>query len=595
MNFPPPLNKLSADEEQTLNRVARTTEFSEGETIFEEGAEGESCYIIDEGQVRIELAYEEIDSQHVLEYLDEDAILGELSLLDDRPRSAGAFADTRVVARELRRDDLERLSEEHPGLAMHVYHALGQHAAQKLRTTNVKLAEETQVTPTPHVEDIIARAKTAQADIQEWTEDRINDLLADLAQSIDERAEEFAKKSVEASFLGNAPDKVIKIKLGSLGIHQSMVDGVGKGIIEEDTNRRVVSWAAPVGVIFGLIPITNPISTAAFKTLISIKSRNAIVLSFHHLTKELGGEFLDLVHSILEKHGAPVDLVQQVRKRNSRKKTEMFMQHDEVDLILATGGASMVKAAYSSGNPAIGVGPGNAPAVIGPDANVEDAVSKIIWSKTFDNGLICGSEHNLVVPESMRDEVATELERQGAAILTDEEKEHFMGHSIYEKTNVFDKKLVGQSAQDIMANLGMERDGEVELIVIPADEVSEENPLSKEKLLPLISLYTVADEDEALDVAEQLLTLDGTGHTASIHSNDDDLIERYGERMPASRIIVNAPSSSGVTGLTTGLVPSLTLGCGTYGGTSTCDNVTYTHLQNVKRIAREREPDFELS
>lgn len=595
MTFPPPLDNLTRDEQTALNEVAQTTEFDEGTTIFEEGDDGQSCYFIDEGQVRIELAYEQIDSQHVLEYLDPGAILGELSLLDDRPRSAGAFADTRVVARKLRREDLEQLAEDNPALAMDVYHALGQHTAQKLRATNVKLAEETRVTPTEDVEEIIARAREAQTEIQEWSEDQVNDLLADLAQSIDDRAEEFAKKSVKASFLGNAHDKVIKIKLGSLGIYQSMLDGVGKGVIEEDEDRGVVNWAAPVGVIFGLIPITNPISTAAFKTLISLKSRNAVILSFHHLTKELGAEYLDLVHSILEKHGAPADLVQQVRKRNSRKKTEMFMQHDDVDLILATGGASMVKAAYSSGNPAIGVGPGNAPVMIGPDADVEAAVGKIIWSKTFDNGLICGSEHNLVVPESMQDEVTAELERQGAVLLTGEEKEHFMAHSIYEKKNVFDKELVGQTAADILAELGIERDGERELIVIPTDEVSEDNPLSKEKLLPLISLYTVADEEEALDVAEQLLTLDGTGHTASIHSNDDDLIQRYGERMPASRIIVNAPSSSGVTGLTTGLVPSLTLGCGTYGGTSTCDNVTYTHLQNVKRIARERESELELS
>lgn len=594
MTFPPPLHDLSPAEEQTLNEVARTTTFEAGAEIFEEGAQGQSCFIIDEGQVRIELAYEEIDSQHVLEYLDEGTILGELSLLDDRPRSAGAYADTRVGARELRREDLEALAADDPELAMHVYHALGQHAAQKLRATNVKLAEESQVTPTPDVEAVLDRARQAQAEVAEWSEERVNALLADLAQSIDARAEEFAQKSVEASYLGNTPDKVVKIKLGSLGIYQSMVEGVGQGVIEKDAERRVVSWAAPVGVVFGLIPITNPISTAAFKTLISLKSRNAIVLSFHHLTKELGEEYLDLVHTVLEEHGAPPALVQQVRKRNSRKKTEMFMQHEDVDLILATGGASMVKAAYSSGNPAIGVGPGNAPAVIGPDADVEDAVGKIIWSKTFDNGLICGSEHNLVVPASIRVSVTDELKRQGAAVLTEAEKEHFMAHSIYEKKNVFDKSLVGQSAQDILTKLGIERDYEVNLIVVPAEEVSADNPLSKEKLLPLISLYTVADEEEALDVAEQLLTLDGTGHTASIHSNDDVLIQRYGERMPASRIIVNAPSSSGVTGLTTGLVPSLTLGCGTYGGTSTSDNVTYTHLQNVKRIAHEVEPDMDL-
>ncbi|MFB6274307.1 MAG: aldehyde dehydrogenase family protein [Salinibacter sp.] len=595
MTFPPPLNDLSPDEEKALNRVARTEAFSAGETIFEEGDEGQSCYFIDEGQVRIELAYEEIDSQHVLEYLEAGDILGELSLLDDRPRSAGAIADTPTETRQVRRDDLERLAEDEPGLAMDVYHALGQHTAQKLRATNVKLAEETPVTPTEDVEALVDRATQAQGHIQEWSEERIQALLGDLAQSINERAEEFAEKSVKASFLGNAHDKVIKIKLGSLGIYQSMLGGVGQGVIEEDADRGVVSWAAPVGIVFGLIPITNPISTAAFKTLISLKSRNALILSFHHLTKELGAEYLDLVHSVLEDHGAPTNLVQQVRKRNSRKKTEMFMQHDDVDLILATGGASMVKAAYSSGNPAIGVGPGNAPAMIGPDADVADAVSKVIWSKTFDNGLICGSEHNLVVPESMRDEVTAELKRQGAALLTDAEKEHFMAHSIYEKKNVFDKELVGQAASDILAKLGIERDGDVELIVIPADDISEDNPLSKEKLLPLISLYTVADTEEALDVSEQLLELDGTGHTAAIHTTDDELITRYGERMPASRIIVNAPSSSGVTGLTTGLVPSLTLGCGTYGGTSTCDNVTYTHLQNVKRIAREREPEVELS
>jgi acetaldehyde dehydrogenase/alcohol dehydrogenase len=264
------------------------------------------------------------------------------------------------------------------------------------------------------------------------------------------------------------------------------------------------------------------------------------------------------------------------------------MRHRQVGLVLATGGPAMVQAAYRSGTPAIGVGPGNAPVLISADADVGHAARSAVLSKSFDNGLICGAENNLVVEASVRARLIEELERHGAAVLAAEETERFLRAAVDPQTRRFQPRIIGQDAATLAELARIQRRYPIQLLVIPTGAVAAENYLAAEKLAPVLSLFMVADADEGLKVCRRLLEIDGRGHTAIIHTQDVDLIQRFAAEMPASRILVNSPGTQGVLGLTSGLTLSMTLGCGTFGGTSTTDNVTYRHLLNIKRIAYYR-------
>jgi acyl-CoA reductase-like NAD-dependent aldehyde dehydrogenase len=261
------------------------------------------------------------------------------------------------------------------------------------------------------------------------------------------------------------------------------------------------------------------------------------------------------------------------------------MRHPHVGLVLATGGTAMVKAAYRSGTPAIGVGPGNAPVLISADADLGHAARSAVLSKSFDNGLICGAENNLVVEASACESLIVELERVGAAVLTEDEAARFLGEAVNPQTRRLQPHIIGQSAATLAELAHIQRREPIQLLVIPTDLVAAENYLAAEKLAPVLSLFTVANADEGLKVCRALLKIDGSGHTAIIHTRNAELVQRFGAEMSASRILVNSPGTQGVLGLTSGLEPSMTLGCGTFGGTSTTDSVTYRHLLNIKRIA----------
>jgi len=277
--------------------------------------------------------------------------------------------------------------------------------------------------------------------------------------------------------------------------------------------------------------------------------------------------------------------VQTVRQRSSREKTMMFMNHPDVSLILATGGTSMVKAAYSSGTPAIGVGPGNAPVLICADADLSRTAQDVVQSKSFDNGVICASENNLVVVASVRDDFVRMLEAHGAIVLKPDEKNRFTPRVFDIEHLSLQKSLVGKSAQFIAEFAGIRRARDARLIVVPATQDEIEGPYGHEKLAPILSLFTVEDEAEGLRLSKRILANQGQGHTAVIHTENQELIRQFALEMPASRILVNVPAAQGAIGLGTGLTPSFTLGCGTFGGNSTTDNVTYTHLINIKRLA----------
>jgi acyl-CoA reductase-like NAD-dependent aldehyde dehydrogenase len=433
---------------------------------------------------------------------------------------------------------------------------------------------------------MVARSVAAQEAYEHWPEERVDAMLRDVADAIAARAGELAAASVEVTGLGSVEDKLQKIRFASLNVCEELLGRPASGLLITDDREQVTEVACPVGVVLGLVPLTNPVPTMVFKALICLKSRNSLILSCHRGALAVGNQAGEIIQSVLKEHGAPADLVQWIRERTSRRLTSMFMRHENVSFILATGGPSMVNAAYSSGTPAIGVGPGNAPVLVCSDAEPDAVARAVIESKSFDCGVICGSENNLVVDASLRDAFVTALETHGAAVLTPEEADRFTGHIIDPDKRRLRREVIGQPARALAQAAGIRRNDEIRLIVVPTEKDRVQGPYGREKLAPILSLFTVDGEEEGLALCRQILANEGMGHTAIIHTQDQDLVRRFGLEMPVSRVLVNSPGSQGCIGLGTGLTPSLTLGCGTWGNTSTTDNVSFGNVLNVKRIAQ---------
>jgi acyl-CoA reductase-like NAD-dependent aldehyde dehydrogenase len=429
---------------------------------------------------------------------------------------------------------------------------------------------------------LIARATTAQRAFEGWSEQRVDALLGDLAQTIADHARELAQATVVETRLGNVDDKTFKNRLASLGIFESLKDERGTGVLRVDEQRQVVEIANPMGVVFGLVPRTHPVATFVFTALIALKARNALLVSSHRDAQGVTAQTGALLRAVLEWHAAPLDLVQWLEGRTDRATTSSVMSHPGVAIILATGGEQMVRAAYSSGTPAIGVGPGNAPTWVAADANAERVARAIVASKSFDYGLACTSENNLVVDALIDPELVAALERSGAAIVQPHERERFVD-------SVFDdhvrRELHGQSAAHVAEVGGLVRPFEPRLIVVPATAADLSGPLGREKLAPITSLFTVSSDDEAIDLSQHLLANEGAGHTAIVHTNHQPRIDRFSRELRVSRVLVNVPGTQGSFGIGTGLTPSFTLGTGTWGGTSTTDSLTFHHLLNIKRVA----------
>lgn len=581
------LNILQSEElGGVLEKYLVPVEFPRNTCIMREGDLGEGCYVIDEGIIRLEVKNMETDTDGVIGFLEPIVFVGEFSLLDGKPREATAYAHTDVKARYFSKQSYDDICEHYPRIALTIATTLGQNLITKLRQANQKVAGYIfagDIDKDTH--EMVGRAKKAQNLFASWTEDRVDSLLKEIAETIAANAEELAAATVTETKMGVAADKVIKIRFASLDIYKTVMGRSANGFLTEPQNR-VSEIACPVGVVFGLIPVTNPVSTIVFKTIISLKGRNALILSCHRDALGVGKQTCDIIRSVLERHGAPKDLVQPILQRSSRHKTVMFMNHPGISLILATGGTSMVKAAYSSGTPAIGVGPGNAPVLICADADISTAAKNLVSSKSFDNGVICGSENNIVVVSSVRDEFIKQLEAHGALVLTADQKNRFTAQVFESDSPTLKKAMVGKSARFIADQAGICPDKDIRLIVVPIILGELKSAFGHEKLAPILSLFTVNDEVEGIQVCKQILDNQGRGHTAVIYTSNRDLMRQFGQKIDASRIIVNAPSAQGCIGIGTGLTPSFTLGCGTFGGNSTTDNVTYTHLLNIKRLAQ---------
>jgi acetaldehyde dehydrogenase (acetylating) len=361
------------------------------------------------------------------------------------------------------------------------------------------------------------------------------------------------------------------------------------GIVREDREQGVIEVAAPVGVVAAVLPSTNPTSTAIYKILIALKGRNAIVLSPHPTAFHCTCEITSIMRDAAIKAGAPADVIC-CFSTPTLAGTQELMKHRRTSVILATGGMGIVRAAYSSGKPAFGVGPGNVPVFIDRSADVKKAVADVVFGKTFDNGTICSSEQAIVAEEAIREQVTEELKRNGAYFLSEDEVQRLSRDMVNLEQHTINPKFVGKSAKRVAELGGFKVPDGTRLLVAPLKGVGREHPLSAEKLSPVLALYFTRDRSAGFDTCLALLRFGGLGHTCVIHGRDDAVVREYGLKMPAGRIVVNSPAPHGSIGASTNLFPAMTLGCGAVGGNITSDNISPLHLINLRRVAYEARP-----
>jgi acetaldehyde dehydrogenase (acetylating) len=435
--------------------------------------------------------------------------------------------------------------------------------------------------------DLASKAKAAQLEFKHFTQEQVDQIIKAMADAGYAAAEKLAKMAVEESGMGNVHDKIIKNQFGTKNVYESIKNLKTVGVIASEADGKVLKIAVPMGVVCALVPSTNPTSTAMFKAIISLKGRNAIVASPHPRTLKCTMEALKIVSDAAENAGAPKGLIQ-CMSAATLEGTSALMKDKNIAVILATGSNPMVKAAYSSGTPAYGVGSGNVPAFIEKTANYKKACADIVYGTTFDNGTLCSSEQAVIVDKTLKEKVIQELKALGCYFVNKEEKQKLA--NALQKSGSINPEIVGKAATFIAKYAGINVPDSTKVLVAECTEVGRIEPLSMEKLSPVLAFYEVDGWLEGCHKCIDLLTFGGIGHSMVIHSNDQPIIMKFALEKPAFRILVNTVASIGAVGNTTALSPSLTLGPGTWGGSIISENVTAKHLINVKSIAFETHP-----
>ena len=433
------------------------------------------------------------------------------------------------------------------------------------------------------VRDLVEKAKKAQQEFAQKSQKEVDAIVKSVAEAGVRNAKRLAKMAHEETGFGIEADKVIKNVFGSRGVYEAIKDMKTIGVLEVDEEKKTKKIAIPVGIVAGLIPSTNPTSTAFYKSEIALKGGNAIIFSPHPNAKNCIVEAVKVIRTASAEAGGNEDLVSVITIPTIQA-TDMLMKHPDVAMILATGGSAMVRAAYSSGTPAIGVGPGNGPAYIEKTADVALAVKRIMDSKTFDNGTICASEQSVMCDCDMEPAVRVEMEKQGAYFLNDEQIAK-LGKFILRANGTMNPQIVGKSAQVIADLAEIEIPEGTRVLVAKETGIGFGHPYSNEKLAPILGFYTAENYVEICELAQKILHYEGAGHTFSMHTKDPKIVDYFAARIPASRIMVNTPSALGGIGASTGMLPALTLGCGAIGGSATSENVGPQHLINVRVVA----------
>jgi acetaldehyde dehydrogenase (acetylating) len=432
------------------------------------------------------------------------------------------------------------------------------------------------------------RAKQAWLELAEFSQEQIDRIVDAMAAAATAAAEAFARLAVDETGFGVVEDKIQKNLFASQKVYEFIRPMKTVGVIARHEDRRVIEIAEPFGVVAAVVPSTNPTSTAIYKILIAVKARCTIVLSPHPSAVKCITRVAEVMEEAARRAGAPSGSINWMTTVTLEGTQELMKQRD-VAVILATGGMGLVRAAYSAGKPAYGVGPGNAPAFIERSANVKKAVHDIITGKTFDNGVLCSTENAAVVEEVINEDVKREFQAQGAYFMTAAEMDA-VARVLVTPQRLPNPALVGKSAVHIAGKCGITVPADTRILVAPLAGVGRDYPLSIEKLCPVLAYYVVKDWQEGCERCKQILRYGGMGHTMSVHSQNDQIILEFGLHKPAFRIVVNSPTTHGSVGLSTGLDPAMTLGCGGYGGNITSDNISPRHLLNIKRLAYELTP-----
>jgi acetaldehyde dehydrogenase (acetylating) len=432
------------------------------------------------------------------------------------------------------------------------------------------------------------RAKQAAPVLAEFSQEQIDAIVDAMAAAVTPQAEALARLAHEETGYGVVADKVQKNLFSSQKIYNFIRPMKTVGVIRRIEDRKVIEIAEPFGVVAAIVPSTNPTSTAIYKILISIKARCPIVISPHPAAARCITRVAEIMNGAARSAGAPEGSINWMTTV-TLEGTQELMKTRETAVILATGGMGLVRAAYSAGKPAYGVGPGNAPAYIESSADVPKAVRDIVTGKTFDNGLLCSSENSVVCDAPLVEEVKRQFVANGAHFMSAAEIDA-VGRVLVTPQRLPNPKLVGRPATFIAQQAGISVPPTTRVLIAELSGVGRDYPLSIEKLCPVLSFYLVNDWREGCERCKEILRYGGMGHTMSIHSRNDDVILQFGLKKPAYRIVVNTPTTHGSIGLTTGLDPSMTLGCGGYGGNITSDNISPRHLLNTKRVAYEITP-----
>jgi len=430
---------------------------------------------------------------------------------------------------------------------------------------------------------LLKAAHEAWTKFEHFTEDQVERILLDMSKAGIAHAELLAKIAVEETGYGTVEHKTLKNLFCADDVYRAIRPMKTVGIVNDDRERKVFEVASPIGVIAAIIPSTNPTSTTIYKALIALKGRNAIVFSPHPSAARCISDTAKLLADAAERAGAPSGVIS-CMKVPTMEGTQELMKHPLTALILATGGTGLVRAAYSAGKPAFGVGPGNVPSYIEKTADVTKAVSDILTGKCFDNGTLCSSEQSIICDEAVRDSVLEQLRKQGGHICSPQEKIQ-LERIIQTPRRTLNTAIVGKSAVRIAEMAGFSVPAGTRALVAHADGVGLDYPISMEKLSPTLGFYTVKDWQEGCATCIEILNFGGLGHTLSLHTKDEEVVRQFGLRKPAFRICVNTPAALGAVGYTTNLFPSMTLGCGAAGGNITSDNISPLHLINLKRVA----------
>ena len=439
------------------------------------------------------------------------------------------------------------------------------------------------------INSLVERAKKASKEYLKLDQEQIDEIVKQMSMAGLEHHMELAKLAVEETNRGIYEDKITKNMFATEYIYHSIKYDKTVGVISENEEEGYEEIAEPIGIIAGVTPVTNPTSTTMFKSIIAAKTRNVIIFGFHPSAQKSSVAAAEILKKAAVKAGAPEDCILWIEEP-SVAATTALMNHPDVNLILATGGSGMVKAAYSCGKPALGVGPGNVPCYIDKTAKLKTSVNDLVLSKSFDNGMICASEQSVIVDKEIHTEFEKLMKEAGCYFLSAEETEKLRNSMfIQEKGCALNADIVGKSPYDIAKGAKIEVPKDTKVLVLKENGVGIEYPFSKEKLSPVLAYYIVENADEGIELAEKLIEFGGLGHSAVIHSEDKETIRKFSEKVKVGRIIVNSPSTHGAIGdIYNTNMPSLTLGCGTFGGNSTTANVSSVNLINIKRVAKRR-------